>query len=293
MNIKPMLATSGNEDLLDRKDMYFEPKLDGIRALCYKKNKLKFTSRNGLVITDNYPEFDFFDNIDAEECILDGEIVVYDEHGIPSFQLWSEHKENDKPATYVVFDILYYNGNSLLNEPLYKRKKIIDQIIKENDNLQISFYTKKGKELWKIIKEKKIEGIVAKKDDSSYEMGERSDSWKKIKFTHEIDCIILGYTAEKRALTSLALGLYKNGKLVYVGKVGTGFNEKIIFELKNKLEKIKLDEEIVETEKGVIPVDPVLVCQVNYLLITDKGKLRAPVFIRLREDKDPKECVMA
>ena len=182
MTFKPMLATIGTEDLLSRKDYYFEAKMDGIRALCYKKTKLKFTSRNGHTITKDYPEFDFFDSIDAEECILDGEIVVYDDEGNPSFQLWSERNKgkSNHPATYVVFDILYKDGESLMNEPLYVRKKMLGKIIKETDTLQLSVYTKKGKELWKLVQKKKLEGVVAKKDDSSYELETRSDSWRKI-----------------------------------------------------------------------------------------------------------------
>ena len=143
-----MLASIGTQDLLDRKGYYFEAKLDGIRALCFKKNKLKFTSRNGINITSKYPEFMFFDYLDAKECILDGEILVYDENGHPSFNLWAQKNEGkgDLEATYVVFDILYLNGKSLLNEPLYARKKILEKVVKEKDNLQTSFYTKKGSE---------------------------------------------------------------------------------------------------------------------------------------------------
>ncbi len=292
--MKPMLATIGTEDLLDRSGYYFEPKMDGIRALCYKKTKLKFTSRNGIIITEKYPEFDFFDNLKAEECILDGEIVVYDEKGHPSFQLWTERnkKKNMHAATYVAFDILYLDGKSLMDEPLHKRKKILEKVVKENDFLQVSFYTKKGKELWKLMKEKALEGVIAKKEDSPYELGVRSSSWKKIKNTNEIDCVILGYTAEKRALTSLALGLYDNGSLIFSGKVGTGFDEKTIEELKDKLDGLRIGSKIIETEPGVIPVKPVLVAQVKYLEITKDRKLRAPVFMQLREDKEAEECIL-
>ena len=290
--MKPMLATPGNEDLLDKKGYYFEAKLDGIRALCFKKTKLKFISRNGIVITDKYPEFDFYNYLDADECILDGEIVVYDEKGNPSFQLWSErNKQNNLPATYVAFDILYLNGNFLHNEPLYVRKKILEKVVKEHAHLQVSFYTKNGRDLWNIVKQRALEGVIAKKDDSSYELGERSSSWKKIKITNNIDCVILGYTTEKRALTSLALGFYKEEQLVFAGKAGTGFDEKTMQELKTRLDKIKLSKPIVETENGVIPVKPVMVAEINYLEVTKAGKLRAPVFVRLREDKEATDCV--
>ncbi len=291
--MKPMLATIGSEDLLDRKDYYFEVKLDGIRALCFKKKKLKFTSRNGITITDKYPEFNFFDNLDAEECILDGEIVVYDENGNPSFGLWMEREKGnvDAVATYVAFDILYLDGKSLLHEPLYVRKKILDNVVKEGDHLQTSFYTKKGRELWDMVKKKSLEGVIAKKNDSSYEFDARSDSWRKIKITNDIDCVIIGYTAEKRQLSSLALGLYNNDTLEFVGKVGTGFDERTLADLRRQLDGITLDQSSIELEKGIIPVEPILVAQIKYLEMTRHNKLRAPVFVRLREDKDPQDCV--
>lgn len=292
--MKPMLATAGNEDLLDDKGYLFEAKLDGVRALCYKKRRLKFTSRNGINITDKYPEFTFFDNLDAKECILDGEIVVYDENGHPSFGLWMERDKGniDVEATYVAFDILYINGKSLLNEPLYVRKKILDKVVKEGNHLQTSFYTKKGRELWNMVKEKSIEGVIAKKNDSSYELNARSDSWRKIKITKDIDCVILGYTAEKRQLSSLALGLYDKGNLHFAGKVGTGFDERTMSDLRKMLEKIVVKEAQTEMEKGIIPVEPVLVVQINYLQITENNKLRAPVFVRLRKDKHARDCTL-
>jgi len=292
--MKPMLASSGTEDVLDRKGYIFEPKLDGIRALCYKKTRLKFTSRNGIVITAKYPEFSFFDDLDAKECILDGEIVVYDEKGHPSFGLWMERNKgkNDILATYVVFDIIYLDGKSLLNEPLYVRKKILEKVVKEGDHLQTSFYTKKGRELWSKIKELGIEGAVAKKDDSSYELGVRSKSWQKIKITKDVDCAILGYTTERRKLTSLALGFFDGEKFVFAGKVGTGFDERMMGELRTQLDGIAVEDASVETEKGVVPVEPILVAQVKYLEITKEGKLRAPVFVRLREDKEARDCAI-
>ncbi len=291
--MKPMLATIGNENILDKKGYLFEVKLDGIRALCYKKTKLKFTSRNGIIITNKYPEFNFFKDLKAKECILDGEIVVFDEKGRPSFEKWGEHqKSKTKDAKYIAFDILYYNGKSLLKEPLYKRKKILDKVVKEGDNLMLSAYTEDGKKLWRFVKENKLEGVIAKKSDSSYVLGERSSDWIKIKITKEVDCVILGYTTEKRTLTSLALGFYNKDNLVYAGKAGTGFNERSMKELKEKLEKIKLKKELIETESGVIPVKPILVAEVTCHEVTKNGKLRAPVFKRLREDKNPEECVL-
>ena len=124
-------------------------------------------------------------------------------------------------------------------------------------------------------------------------MDARSDSWKKIKITRDTDCVILGYTQEKRQLTSLALGYYDSeGKLQFAGKVGSGFDEATMADLKKQLDGIAIQDPLVEMEKGVIPVEPMLVAQINYLEITRNNKLRAPVFVRLREDKEASECVL-
>jgi|SRR3989344_2866984 len=292
--MKPMLAVMGTQDVLDRKDYLFEPKLDGIRALCFKKTKLKFMTRNEIDVTAKYPEFDFFDDIRAKECILDGEIVVYDEEGHPSFELWMERDKGNEElsATYVVFDILYLNGKSLLNIPLYQRRKILEQTVREGPHLQTMFCTKNGRALWDMIKKESIEGVVAKKNDSSYEMGVRSDAWLKVKSVKELDCVILGYTTEKRKLTSLALGAYIDGVLTFVGKVGTGFDEKTLTYLREKLDAIMVEQGVVEMEKDVIAVEPVLVVEVAYQNVTKNNKLRAARFVRLREDKSPQECVL-
>ena len=187
MSIKPMLADLGNEHILKNKNYIFEIKLDGIRAICFKNNnKLEFFSRNEIDITKQYPEFDFLKQIKAKNCVLDGEIVIYNKKGNPDFALWQKRKglksvPSSLLATYVAFDILSLDGNDLTKVPLRKRKDILEKTVNSARNIQTSFWTENGIALWKVIKKKKLEGIIAKGADSLYEAGRRSDSWIKIK----------------------------------------------------------------------------------------------------------------
>ena len=299
MNIRPMLSGLGNEHILKNTEYIFEAKLDGIRAICVKEDKkLKFLSRNGIDITKQYPEFDFSENIKAKDCVLDGEIVVYDRNGNPNFTLWQERKgfksiPSSLLANYVVFDILSLEGKDLTKIPLRKRKEILEKTVETGSHIQTSFWTENGKALWNVIKARKLEGIIAKDSNSFYEPGRRSDSWRKIKIFKTIDCVVLGFTQEKRALTSLMLGLYFKGNLIFSGRVGTGYDENTMRELRSKLDKIRMEKSSADDfPSDAFPVKPMYVAEVKYQEITKDKKLRAPVFLKLRQDKEPKECVL-
>lgn len=299
--MKPMLAVLGNKEILKNKDFIFEPKLDGYRALLYKdKDSIKLLSRNNINLTNRFPELLLKDNIKADSAIIDGEIVVYNKKGHPDFQLVQGRHENpstiEYPATYVAFDILEKDGKSLLNLPLTERKKILQDTIIESKRIQINLYTDKGEVLWKEVSKLEIEGVIAKRKSSPYQQ-QRSQDWIKVKLTNTLDAIIIGYTKGKRAISSLALGLYEkesSKKIIYLGKVGTGFSESLLEELKNKLEKIKTNKKIAETtEKDIIWTKPLLVAEIKYHEFTKDKILRAPVFLRLRDDKKPEECLLS
>jgi len=280
-----MNAVIGNVKDITKKNLIFEPKLDGYRALCHKNKKLKFISRNGINLTEEYPEFYFFNQINAESCILDGEIVVFDSKGNPNFGLLQNHLF---PAVYIAFDILMKNGKDLTSKSLIERKLILDETIEDSESIKKMFFTKDGKELLKISKKRKLEGIIAKDINSKYEQ-RRSDKWIKIKFTKTMDCIILGYTSKNRGISSLLLGAYSGKKLIFIGKVGTGFNEGNFSDLRKKL---KEDEPAIGIPIKAVFVKPNIVCEVKYSEITKDKKLRAPVFLRIREDKLPEECIL-
>ncbi len=192
MKYKPMLAQTGNKKDLEKKDYIFEPKLDGIRALCHVNNKLQFFTRTEDNITKQFPELSFREVINAKNCVLDGVIVVYNEQGNPDLQLLQGRDQlvsslairmrvTQHPATYVVFDILEKNGKSLLQKPLGERKKILEATVKNADNIQIIPYMKNGNKLWNEILQRNIEGVIAKEINSLYETEKQSASWLKIK----------------------------------------------------------------------------------------------------------------
>ena len=282
-----MLAASGTQEILKSKEYIFEPKLDGYRALCQKKaGTLRFISRANLDITREFPELMFGDLIKAD-CTLDGEIVVYDERGSPSFSL-IHGRNHHRPPTYVAFDILELKGRNLQMLALSRRKLILAGIIEEGERLQLMPSTEYGEKLWNVITARHLEGIIAKKKESLYVSG-RSRQWLKIKWESTVDCVIVGYMTKTRHIASLALGLYDHGKLTYIGQVGTGFTESFLDEL---AKAFVCTSNGVVLPKSVKPVVPDKVCEVKYLEYTRAHRLRTPVFVRMRDDKPAHECTI-
>jgi bifunctional non-homologous end joining protein LigD len=283
-----MLAATGTREILRSKDYVFEPKLDGYRALCQKKaGTLRFISRNSRDITLEFPELSFGDLIKAD-CTLDGEIVIYDEKGNPSFALMQQRKHQRLQPTYVAFDILELEGRNLKSLPLSERKRLLAGVIEEGGNLQTMPSTEDGEKLWNVVTSRGLEGVMAKKKESAYVAG-RSRAWLKIKLEKTADCVIVGYITKTRDIASLALGLYDQGALIYIGQVGTGFSESLLNELVKEL--IRAGNSIA-LPKNVHPVVPDKVCEVKYLEYTKDHRLRAPVFLRMRHDKSAEECTI-
>jgi bifunctional non-homologous end joining protein LigD len=283
-----MLAATGTHETLRSKEYIFEPKLDGYRALCQKKaGTLRFTSRNNRDITLEFPELSFGDLIQAD-CTLDGEIVIYDEKGNPSFALMQQRKHHRPPPTYVAFDILELQGRDLRRLPLSERKQLLAGVIEEGRNLQTMPSTDSGEELWNVVMTRGLEGVMAKKRESVYVTG-RSRAWLKIKLEKTVDCVIVGYVTKTREIASLALALYDQGTLSYIGQVGTGFSESLLDTLSKELIRAS---NAVALPKNVHPVVPNKVCEVKYLEYTKDHRLRAPVFLRIRDDKSAIECTV-
>ena len=302
---EPMLAAMGSKDDLEREGYIYEPKLDGTRALCYVNSTMRFVNRRGHELTERYPEFAFRDQIKARSCVLDGELIVYDNRGNPSFHLLQKREQSkpsiakflsiQHPATYVIFDILELEGKELLSTRLEERKKIMHAVLREGHHLQSIAFTKDGLKLWAVVEQRKLEGVMAKRANSFYEPGKRSDAWLKIKALKTIDCVLLGYTSEIRTISALALGLYFGDELRYVGRVGTGFTEKYLEELRPVLDGILADKPPVisyPSEPAITWVRPELIAEVEILELTRDKHLRAPSFRRLRNDKDIKDCVI-
>lgn len=294
--MKVMNARIGTKEDLSRHDMIFEPKYDGVRALCVVGKNMKFITRNGIDRTSKNPEFSFRKNIKARTCILDGEIVAYDKKGRPDFSLL---QQGEGKTEYVVFDILKKDGKDLTHLPLSERQKILKTTVVNGGKLKRITSTTHGKKLWQQMKKKNYEGVMAKEKEGLYYPGTRNATWLKVKMIDSIDCIIIGYVQKKRLVSSLVLGLYDAQKeLHYIGHVGTGFDQEEIKKLHTKLLPTKakrtlLVQNVPKTIKGVIWVRPKYVAEIKYLEFTRHKRLRATSYVRLRLDKKPAECTFA
>jgi bifunctional non-homologous end joining protein LigD len=305
---KPMLAKDAEKPFSD-KDWIFEIKWDGFRAIAYINEAFSIKSRNQKELKNNFPELEQLTRL-ASNLVVDGEIVVMKE-GKPDFQTLLERgqavsaREIERqvqraPAVYIVFDALEKDGKPLTSLPLIQRKRILQESLIEGSNVLVSdFIEEKGESYFQLALDKGLEGVMAKKKDSQYEEGLRTGSWLKIKKLHTCDCVIFGYTrgtGEREAtFGALLLGLYnKEGEPVYVGKVGTGFTQQMLKILKGKFEKIKTELAPFKPDTGdvVTWLEPKLVCEVVYQVVTRDMRLRMPRFHHLREDKSPSECTV-
>jgi len=314
--IHPMLAESV-DDPFDGPDWLFEIKWDGYRAIAFIQNgKVRLVSRKQNDLTPRYPELAGLPQfIKAQSAILDGEVVALDEEGRASFSLMQQRTgfrpggrrataNADVPVIYYAFDLLYLDGFDWRRVPLEERKRKLATLLMTGNAVRYSdHYEEQGKALFEIAQQRGLEGIVAKKRASYYEE-RRSREWLKIKIRHRIECVIGGYTEPEGARShfgSLVLGLYdKKGRLAHVGQVGSGFDQKLLDEIWKTLEKIETKKNPffgeVEALRKVSWVKPNLVAEIEYTEWTggtSEGsgpKLRAPVFLGLRDDKDPKDC---
>lgn len=304
---KPMLAKVAPDAFTD-KDWIFEIKWDGFRAISYVDTKqFSIKSRNQKELKNNFPELEELTHL-AKGLVLDGEIIVMRE-GKPDFQDLLKRgqavsageikqQQGQSPAIYVVFDVLEKNEESLTNLPLIERKKILLDSVTEGPHVVLSdFIEAKGEAYYQLVLEKGLEGVMAKKRDSHYEEGLRTGSWLKIKKIKTCDCVIFGYRigeqAREKTFGSLVLGLYnRDGKPVYVGNVGTGFTEEMLRLLMDRFDKLKTDAAPfrVEDMERVNWLQPKLVCEVGYQVVTRDMRLRMPRFKRLRDDKPPEQC---
>ncbi|KAA9042193.1 DNA ligase D [Ginsengibacter hankyongi] len=287
----------------DDKDWLFEIKWDGYRAIAEKnKNKILLYSRNGLSFLSTYPIVaDQLLKIN-EDVVVDGEIVVINDKGKPDFQLLQHYAENqDRPIQYYIFDLLKLKGHDTTGLSLIERKELLQKIIPENEVIRYSDHIlEKGKSFFKVSEEKDLEGIMAKKMDSKYYPGKRTSDWLKIKHHKTQEAIIAGYTqplGARKYLGALILAIKDGKRFKYIGHTGGGFNQNSLKEMFEKLqplvqEKSPFDEKI-KTNSPVTWVKPQLICEVKFAEITADGKLRQPVFLHLRNDKDINEVNMA
>jgi bifunctional non-homologous end joining protein LigD len=310
MTIKPMLAKPSIP--FDSERHIFELKWDGTRCISFVDRKnVRLQNRRLIDITYRYPEFWNMNKfLRVRSAVFDGELVVLFE-GVPKFDKLQEreHIVDPKkieilseiiPVSYIVFDLLYLDGKSIMKKPLLERRKLLKGLFPLSENVIYSESYNKGKRLFSFALKKGFEGIMAKEKESPYLPGERSSYWLKIKKTSDIDAVICGYLEgegeRKGIFGSLILGVYDRGKLVHIGQVGTGFDEnttrRILHILKNiKSNKCPFDE-IPYLKRKAFWVRPEFVARISYQELTKDNKLRIPVFKRIREDKEPEECTL-
>ncbi len=300
---KPMLAKETDEPF-DSKEWLFEIKWDGYRAIAEIKNsKIELYSRNGLSFNSHYSQlYNELKKI-KHDAVLDGEIVVLNEKGMPSFQKLQHYEDNTQyPLCYYIFDLLSLDGKDIGELPLIERKKLLKQllpvknaIIKYSDHIN-----EKGKSFFAVTEKQGLEGIMAKKADSEYYKGARSSNWLKIKHHKTDEAVIVGFTeptGERQYFGALVLAIQSEGGLKYAGHTGSGFTQQSLKETYSKLKPLETSTlpfaEKVKTNMPVTWVRPKYVCELKFTEWTNDGKMRHPIFLRMREDKNIKEVIMA
>jgi bifunctional non-homologous end joining protein LigD len=305
--IKPMLATLVDEPFSDP-DWIFETKWDGFRSICFIQNgEARFVSRNQIEMTPQYPELaSVGKQVAAREAILDGEIVALDKDGMPRFQLLQNklriRSGSYAPArsaqiVYFVFDLLYVDGHDLRNCSVVERKAALAKILRPAGFIKLSEHVAgEGDAFFREIEKFHLEGMIAKRANSTY-LPRRSADWLKVKTIMRAEVVVAGYTQPRGTRSyfgSLVCGLYRGDELHYVAHTGGGFNEKLLASIYKLMQPLRIDKSpFVKPPKTNEPVQwikPKLVAEVKFSEWTADNRLRQPIFVGLREDKDPKDC---
>jgi bifunctional non-homologous end joining protein LigD len=282
----------------------FEVKWDGVRAIAFVDHgDVRLQSRSGIRCERQYPELAVIHHqIGAETAVLDGEIAVLDEKGVSRFHLIQPrianadpnavaHLVRSTPVVYFAFDLVYLDGYDLRNVDLARRRELLEEFVTPAGVLRLSeAFPGAGAEMLDAARENGLEGIIAKRAGSCYE-SRRSSDWLKIKIVSQQEFVIGGFTepqGDRDYFGALVLGLHDDGELRWVGNVGTGFDQKTLTAIYAKLKPLIVKNcpfaERPKPDRGMTWVRPELVCQVKYANWTPDQRLRAPVFLGLRDD---------
>ncbi len=312
--IRPMLAVPGELPSAARDAAYgYELKWDGVRAMTYAAaGRLRVLSRNDKDISVSYPELaEVIGALDGRQVVLDGEIVAFDAHGRPSFgRLQSRMHVGDEtqarrlatstPTTYLLFDVLHLDGRDLTSLPYTERRELLDSLDVQATRVSVPPYIPgSGTDTLALSQRQGLEGIVAKQLDSPYEPGRRSRSWLKVKNLRFQEVVIGGWRSGQgyraNTLGSLLLGISGAEGLDYVGRVGTGFTDRMLADLSNLLRPLEretspfTDTVPAADARDARWVEPQLVGEVAFGDWTLDGRLRHPSWRGLRPDKGPSE----
>lgn len=305
--IAPMLPVSGRP--FDSSHHRFEPKWDGLRCIAFCNGSTRLQSRNLRAMEGRFPELAALHrHLRVPRAILDGEIVILDASGRPDFDAVRDRNlvagaaaarlARQRPATYVAFDLLYAEGEPLLELPLAERIERLRQAVSEGDDLALCRgIVGPGTDYYAAALDQGFEGVVAKRLDSPYTPGRRSPHWVKIRRVRSFDGVIVGFIPRSPLhVGALLLAGYRNGGLYFTGRVGTGWSEAESKDLAARLTRLgpapcPLAHSVTKAQAppGTVWVAPRLVCRVDYLERSAEG-LRHPVFRGLRDDKPPEAC---
>jgi bifunctional non-homologous end joining protein LigD len=306
---KAMLATP-RDGAFTREGWIFEIKYDGYRLIVAKDGQeVRLWSRAGNDLTETFPEVARATSLlPFPHLVLDGEVVVHDADGLPSFSRLQRRSRLTRrgdvaraavtlPATLYLFDLLGFQDFDVRPLPLLERKRLLRRLLPSTGPLRFSDHiAEQGEAMFDQVQQMRLEGIVAKKEDAPYR-GVRSREWLKIRADRSSDFVIVGFTeptGSRKGLGALHVGQYAGDDLLYVGRVGSGFTGAQLDELRQELEALEVDDAPVEgpapSGDGHHWVRPQLVAEVRFKEFTDVGLLRQPVFQRIRDDKPPADC---
>lgn len=301
--ISPMLIGAERE-AFDSPDYLYELKLDGVRCLAYLDPNEKTTlgNKRNLLVSAIYPELSAIHKQVKGRCILDGELVVIS-NGRPEFAeiqrraLMSDPFKiriaaGQLPVSFTAFDILYADGENLLNAPLEQRKEYLSEYVRENARIAVSrVIQERGKDLYALTVQQGLEGIVAKRKGSLYYPGRRTNDWIKCKNLKDEDFVVCGYIRKNNHMTSIILGQYRDRQLIYKGHVTLGISNESFHRIQKQPRLPTPPFDAPAGNECAIWINPALVCTVKYMEKTTGGALRQPVFKGLRDDKAAVECV--
>lgn len=300
--IKPMLIGAEGA-AFDSEDYLYELKLDGERCIAYlDADGTDLRNKRNIKMLPKVPELSQIHQQVTTRCILDGELAVI-HNGKPDFFLIQkrsmmsnpmkiELESQRHPACYTAFDILYYDDHPVTDLPLTERKKLLEGVIREESArfARSRHIEGQGIDFYRLAEAQDLEGIVAKRRDSRYYFDKRTKDWIKCKNLKDSDYVVCGYIPKENSMTSIILGQYRGSRLVYKGHVTVGVGGEA-FRTIRQLSCVKQPPMAVpEGNENAIWVQPELVCTVKYMMKTESGSLRQPVFKGLRDDKSPEEC---
>lgn len=298
--VSPMLCKLV-KTLPQLKDYLYEIKWDGYRLISYvQSSRVRMNSRGGLNYTDRYPEVEKALRNLKHDVVIDGEVVVFDDEGKPDFEALQQYNGKNTPISYCVFDLLWIDGQCLEQRPLTERKKILRALVNKKAVLKFSKSYNDGVALYKQMQSLNLEGVVAKRKDSLYKEGERSNNWLKIPTRKRQEFVIGGWaeSTKGRSFKSLLFGAYENGRFTWIGRSGGGYKEK---DMAGILEKLKTLETkaapfvnpVLDTGGAVLHyIQPELIANFEFATWTRTGRIRKPAtFLGFRDDKKPTEIV--